>query len=132
MRNKFTTQLFVLLILLIASSAQASWRKWEYVNPNHIEIKAWPDKKEIISGETATFTIQLRNRTDKTIDIFYPTGLRWDYAVYHEDLQIYRWSQGLEWRDAPHTIPLRPGERGSLLTAWEEFYRKACIAFMLW
>lgn len=123
MRKKFATQLLVLLILLIATSAQASWRKWEFVNQNHIEIKAWPDKKEIISGDTATFTIQLRNRTDKTIDIFYPTGQRWDYAVYHGGLQIYRWSQGLEWYDAPHSIPLRPGEPITHKMSWQSLDR---------
>ncbi len=94
-------------------------RPWEFINPADIEIKAWPEKKEIFAGDCATFTIQLRNRTDKTVSIFYPTGQRWDYAVYHEGMQIYRWSQGLHWEEAPHSVPLRPGQPITWQMCWQ-------------
>ncbi|MGM0598886.1 MAG: BsuPI-related putative proteinase inhibitor [Candidatus Rifleibacteriota bacterium] len=93
------------------------------MNPAHLEIKAWPEKKEIIAGTIATFTIQIRNRTDKTIDIFYPTGQRWDYAIFHHDTQIYRWSQGLEWAEAPHSVPLRPGKPIKHKMSWRSIDR---------
>jgi hypothetical protein len=118
MTKKFT--LFILLLFVfVAALPTAAWRKWEFINPSDLEIKAWPERNEIIAGQTATFTIQIRNKTDKTIDIFYPTGQRWDYAVYHGGLQIYRWSQGLTWEDAPHSIPLRPGEPITHQMTWE-------------
>lgn len=101
----------------------ASWRQWEFVNPSDLEIKAWPEKPEIIAGETATFTIQIRNRTDKTINIFYPTGQRWDYAVYHAGMQIYRWSQGMRWEEAPHSVPLRPGQPMTYQMSWQSLDR---------
>ncbi|MFZ5952937.1 MAG: BsuPI-related putative proteinase inhibitor [Candidatus Rifleibacteriota bacterium] len=94
-------------------------RPWEFVNPADLELKAWPEKKEIIAGNTATFTIQIRNRTDKTVQIHYPTGQHWDYAVFHEGLQIYRWSQGLRWADSPHSIPLKRGEPMTFQMSWQ-------------
>ncbi|GAB4269180.1 MAG: hypothetical protein Kow0029_05060 [Candidatus Rifleibacteriota bacterium] len=116
---KKNSALFLLLILILAAQYPAdAWRKWEFINPPDLEIKAWPDKKEIIAGEIATFTIQIRNKTDKTINIFYPTGQRWDYAIYHNGTQIYRWSQGLKWEEAPHSIPLRVGEPITTKMAW--------------
>ena len=98
-------------------------RKWEFVNPSDLEIKAWPEKSEIIAGDTATFTVQIRNRTDKTVNIFYPTGQQWDYAVYHSGMQIYRWSQGLRWEDAPHSIPLKAGQTIETQMSWQSLDR---------
>jgi hypothetical protein len=118
MKKKFTV--FILLFFVIfATQAKAELRKWEFVNPADLEIKAWPEKPEIIAGETATFTIQIRNRTDKTVDIFYPTGQHWDYAVFHNGTQIYRWSQGLRWEEAPHSIPLRVGQPITYQMSWQ-------------
>lgn len=121
--RKNITLCLLLLFIFVAYSPASAWRKWEFVNPSDLEIKAWPDKKEIIAGQTATFTIQIRNRTDKTLNIFYPTGQRWDYAIYHTGTHIYRWSQGLSWNDAPHSVPLRPGEPITHKMSWESIDR---------
>lgn len=121
--RKNITLFLLLLFIFVAYSPASAWRKWEFVNPSDLEIKAWPEKEEIRAGETATFTIQIRNRTDKTINIFYPTGQRWDFAIFHDKTQIYRWSQGLRWEDAPHSIPLRPGEPITEKMAWTSLDR---------
>jgi hypothetical protein len=123
MRKNIAVIILLFLTIVSAMPAIASWRKWEFVNPAHIEVKAWCEKKEIIAGDVATFTIQIRNRTDQTINVFFPTGQRWDYAVYHNDVQIYRWSQGLEWAEAPHSVPLKAGETLSKTMRWQSLDR---------
>lgn len=112
--------LSVILVLLLATSdlKAESYRKWEFINPAHLQITITPEKPEIISGTVATFTITIRNRTNHTIEIPYPTGQQWDLATYHGNTQIFRWSQGMAWADAPHTIPLKRGETRSEQLNW--------------
>lgn len=111
--------LTVILILLTACPLSAeSYREWEFVNPAHLQITIAPEKPEIISGSIATFTITIRNRTNHTVEIPYPTGQQWDLAVYHSRTQIFRWSQGYTWEDSPHSIPLKRGETRSEKLAW--------------
>lgn len=112
------TLLLLSFILLSGSVSGETWRKWEFINPADLQITITSDKPEIISGETATFTINIRNRTDKTVKIHYPTGQQWDLAVHHDRTQIYRWSQGLVWADAPHTIPIKKGETRTEKLSW--------------
>jgi hypothetical protein len=116
------TYLFLVFLTGSALSAQ-TWRKWEFINPADLQITVSADSPEIIAGQTATFTINIRNRTDKTLQIPYKTGQQWDLAVYHDRTQIYRWSQGLTWADAPHSIPLKAGEIRSEKLSWTSIDR---------
>lgn len=111
--------LFVIILSILSISPAFAWRKWEYINPSDIEIKIKPSLPEITAGETATFTITIRNRTDKTVNIFFPTGQRWDLATYHNGTQIFRWSQGYDWEDAPHSVPIRAGKSMSEQLSWK-------------
>lgn len=122
---KYTRPLLLLIFLLLLSSTASAerYRKWEFINPADLQITIIPDKPEIIAGTTATFTICIRNKTDKTVKIHYPTGQQWDLAVYHDRTQIYRWSQGLEWAASPHTIPLKTGETRSEKLYWTSIDR---------
>ncbi len=117
---KYTHMLLTLLVLLLVSySAEAqSWRKWEFINPADLQITVAPETDAIIAGNTATFTVTMRNRTDKTLQIPYKTGQQWDLAAYHEKTQIFRWSQGMTWADAPHSIPLKAGDSRSEKLSW--------------
>lgn len=117
---KYQHILSVILILLFASSSVVAGKsyKWEFINPSHLQITITPEKPEIIAGTLATFTITIRNRTNHTVNIHYPTGQQWDLATYHGTTQIFRWSQGYEWADAPHTIPLKRGETRSEQLTW--------------
>ena len=118
MKNQYII-IAILMILLPACALHAEkYRRWEFINPAHLQITMTPEKPEIIAGTIATFTITIRNRTDKTVNIHYPTGQQWDLATYHNKVQIYRWSQGLIWADAPHTIPLKQGETRSEKLSW--------------
>lgn len=116
---KLVKFLFIVILVAFTVTPVQAWRKWEHSNPSDIEIKIKPNLPEITSGETATFTISIRNRTDKTVKIFYPTGQRWDLAVFHYKTQIFRWSQGYQWADAPHTVPLRSGKTLSYELSWK-------------
>ncbi|NLF97339.1 MAG: hypothetical protein GX569_11405 [Candidatus Riflebacteria bacterium] len=117
---KYQHLLTVILVLLIAQCPlhAKDYRKWEFVNPADLKITITPEKLELISGTIATFTITISNRTNHTVKIHYPTGQQWDLATYHGRTQIFRWSQGYEWADAPHTIPLKRGETRSEQLSW--------------
>ncbi len=118
------TLLFVMLLLLLSNAVSAqTFRKWEFINPADLQITISGDATEIIAGNTATFTVSMRNRTDKTIKVPYSTGQQWDLAVYHDRTQIYRWSQGLTWADAFYSIPLKAGETRSEQLSWTSIDR---------
>ncbi|MDD2999358.1 MAG: BsuPI-related putative proteinase inhibitor [Candidatus Riflebacteria bacterium] len=119
MKKKYTLLVFSVFLLVAASLAAQTWRKWEFINPADVQITIVPEKLEITAGAIATFTISIRNRTDKTVQIHYPTGQQWDLAAYHDGTQIYRWSQGLVWAESPHTVPIKAGESRSEKLAWE-------------
>jgi len=112
--------LITLLFLTGACQLYAqTYRQWEFVNPASLQITINPEKDEIFAGDTATFTITIRNRTDKTIHIHYPTGQQWDLAAYHNRTQIFRWSQGMTWSESPHSIPIKAGETRSEKLSWQ-------------
>lgn len=115
---KFVKLLFIVILVVFVVTPVQAWRKWEHTNPSDIEIRIRPNTPEVVSGEIATFTISIRNRTDKTVKMFYPTGQRWDLAVFHYKTQIYRWSQGYMWEEAPHTVPIRAGNTLSYELSW--------------
>ncbi len=118
------TLLFVMFLLLLGDAVSAqTWRKWEFINPADLQITVSGDRPEMIAGDTATFTITIRNRTDKTVNIPYKTGQQWDLAVYHNRTQIFRWSQGLTWADAPHSVPLKSGETRTEELCWTSIDR---------
>ena len=121
MRNRLIFLMYVMLIISV--SPVSAWRKWEYINPSDVEIKLTLERPEVKAGEVATFTISIRNKTDKTLGINFPSGQHWDYAVFTKGLQIYRWSQGLFWSEANHSIPLRAGETMSEAMSWETIDR---------
>lgn len=100
--------LLMTVFLLWHGSAFAGMRKWEFVNPRDLEITIRPAKTELFAGELATFTISVRNRSDKPVTIPFATGQRWDMAAFHDTLQIWRWSQGLAWVDTRHSLEI-PG-----------------------
>lgn len=121
---------FLLLVCLCPSHrAAADWRdyrRWEYVNPQDLEIRIVPEELEVIAGQTATFTISIRNKTDKAVNVTFGTGQRFDLAVWHYETQIYRWSQGKRWEEAPHSIPIRPGVPETCQIAWRTLDRIFC------
>jgi hypothetical protein len=117
---KYQHTLCVLLILLLsgASLNAEKLRKWEFINPADLQVTITPEKSELISGTIATFTVTIRNRTNHTVKLHYPTGQQWDLATYHGNTQIFRLSQGYIWADAPHNIPLKRGETRSEQLTW--------------
>jgi len=106
--------------------AEASWRNWEFINPSDLEIRISPERKELPAGDIASFTISIRNKTDKPVNIYFPTGQRWDMAGFHNGAQIFRWSQGLRWYEAPHSIPIQPGEVETQTLSWTTLDRVGC------
>lgn len=107
-----------MLLLTAGVISGQHYNKWEFMNPADLKVTITPDKPEIISGTVATFTVTVSNRTNHTVKIHYPTGQQWDLATYHGKTQLFRWSQGNVWADAPHTIPLKQGESRSQQLAW--------------
>ncbi len=144
--------LFLIISLFIPSSGFA-WRKWEFINPSDVQITIRTMTPEIVAGEIATFTISVRNRTDKPIAIPFPTGQRWDMAAFHEGTQIWRWSQVYyippvkriykyfawedrkitsmydkdnkrkRWEESLHTVEINPGASESYQMGWRTIDR---------
>ena len=113
-------------LLWSLSAPLEAWRKWEYVNPSDLELRITTETPEIVAGETATFTISVRNRTNEAVKLQFPTGQRWDMAAFHQKTQIWRWSNGLRWADAPHSLAIRPGEKETIQLAWTTRDRINC------
>jgi len=105
------------LVLAVAQPARA-WRPFEFVNPQELEIRITPERRELTAGDTATFTISVRNKTDKPVKLSFDTGQRWDMAAFHNRTQIWRWSQGLRWYEAPHTLTLMPDKPETYSLSW--------------
>ncbi|HEY9072369.1 MAG TPA: BsuPI-related putative proteinase inhibitor [Candidatus Ozemobacteraceae bacterium] len=118
MRRLLPLVLLALSLGLLPASPADAWRKWEYVQPHELEITIRPEAAEIVAGEVATFTIRVRNRTDKTVDLPFGTGQRWDMVAFHENTQIWRWSNMLRWEEAPHTIPIRADRPETAELSW--------------
>ncbi|NLI76340.1 MAG: hypothetical protein GX442_07860 [Candidatus Riflebacteria bacterium] len=119
--------LFLLLVAcLVTPLPSLGLRKWEYVNPHDLEIRIAPETAEVTAGGTATFTITIRNKTDKTVNLPFATGQRFDLAVWHNEWQIFRWSQGKRWAEAPHSIPIRPRYPETYQLAWTTTDRLLC------
>jgi len=102
----------------VMPSPAAAWRKWEYVQPHDLEITLRPEMPEVVAGEIATFTIKVRNRADKTVDLRFETGQRWDLAAFHDNTQVWRWSNMLRWEEAPHSIPIRTDRPETAVLGW--------------
>jgi hypothetical protein len=115
--------LFAALWLACSPAEAIRWRPWEFINPGDLEITTVMEKAEIIAGEVATFTIRVRNKTDKTVKIPFETGQRWDYAVFHNETQIYRWSQGLRWEEAQHTLDIKAHKTETFTMSWPSLDR---------
>lgn len=118
--------MLLLLVCMVFPPPSSALRKWEYVNPRDLEIRIAPETAEVTAGETATFTITIRNRTDKSVDLPFATGQRFDLAVWHNEWQIYRWSQGKRWAEAPHSIPIRPRFPETFQLTWKTTDRILC------
>lgn len=122
MYKKLLTIFFIVLLPLQSHA----WRKWEYINPAHVELSIQPIKKEIVAGEKAIFVIRAKNKSDKPITLFFKTGQQYDLAGYSENSQIFRYSQGMMWQEAPHSIELFPGKDLTHEISWQTIDRNGC------
>lgn len=110
----------MLVLLLTPLHAR---RRIEYVNPSEIEVTIEPLQKEIFAGDVASFTIRVRNRTDKPVSLDFDTGQQFDLAGFSQKVQIFRWSQGLRWNPAPHSIRVHPGRDFKTTLGWQTIDR---------
>ena len=123
MRHLMTRLLLVLIVVFQLPGEASAWRKWEHVNPADLDIRIVPDQAEVIAGETATFTIVVRNRTDKPVSIDFATGQRWDLAIFHGTMQIWRYSNGMSWEESPHSISIHPDRPETFKLSWTSIDR---------
>lgn len=105
------------MLLCIANITEAA-TKYHFGRSKEIEVSIKPDSSEFVAGSVATFTITLRNKSDKPVKIDYPTGKQWDLAIYNPIKQIFSWSNGYTWHKSPHSITLKPGEERSQKLSW--------------
>lgn len=115
-----TKHIFLLLYLFLMSIS-ASYASNDYYYGLHpkLECTITPNFSEMPSGETASFTITLRNKSDKSVKIDYSTGQEWDLVIIHNKKQIYRWSSGFKWEEKPFSNMLKPGKSISATLPWK-------------
>ncbi|MBI3038040.1 hypothetical protein HYY75_03160 [bacterium] len=101
----------------------SAWQKWEFIHPSDVEIRLKPDNPEVVSGETATFSLIVYNKSDKPLSLPFKTGHRWDMAVYHYDTQIWRSSNGQSWEEAPNSISILPRQTEIQRLSWKAIDR---------
>ena len=118
MKHKIFLFIFI-FILLNSTSLFAARNQYYYGWHSQLECKITPDFPEISTGEIATFTITLRNKTDKTIDLQYKTGQEWDMVVMLGNQQVFRWSSPYIWSERPFSQPLKPGATKSTKLSWK-------------
>ena len=116
---RFPTLLLLLFVLLASGGPVSAWRQWEYVNPDDLEITIKPGRTELPAGEEVSFTITVRNKTDKNVRVDFATGQRWDLATYHFTTQIWQYSNGMRWEEALHSIEIRPDRPEKFTLSWK-------------
>ncbi len=110
----------IAFMILVASTMVGAARPSDFLYGRHpqLVVTITPEKTELYPGEIATFTISIRNRSTKTFKLDYSTGQQWDLAVFHNNLQLYRWSEGLFWAHRDYSIHLKSGEVKSHQLSW--------------
>lgn len=131
--NSYKKRLLIVVIIILNFCIEvvncATWhnyRRWEYIQPHEFEVTIQPEKKEIIAGEIATFTIIVRNKTKDKLKLNFRTGQRYDLAVWHNGTQIYRWSQDKIWADTPNCLSLMPNATEKFVVSWRTVDRNYC------
>lgn len=109
MKQNVITILFVFVILFSTSISEAA-QSYHFGHDKEIEVSITPEMPEYIAGSVATFTISLKNRTSKGINLYFPTGRQWDMMVYHGNKPVFRWSNGSTWEESANNLYLRPNE----------------------
>lgn len=117
MRKKIYIILFAFLCLAVLSEG-AKPSDFLYGRHPQLTITITPDIPEVYPGDIATFTLKIENRSSKTFNLTYGSGQQWDLAVYHNGLQIYRWSEGLFWADRSYVVPLKSREVKTQKISW--------------
>lgn len=97
--------------------------KFAYGRHPRLSFYISADTPEIYAGELATFTVTVKNYSDKSFGLKYKSGQQWDLAVFYNGNQTFRWSQGLTWEEREYTVPLKRGETKTKKLAWRSVDR---------
>lgn len=117
---KYSPAFLITLIVYFMFSGLQADASGDFAYGRHPQLTYYitPDTPEIHAGEVATFTITVKNRSDKPFRLLYNTGQQWDLAVFHNKTQLFRWSQGLTWEERAYSVPLRRGETKTKKISW--------------
>ncbi len=69
-------------------------------------------------GQTATFELTVRNRSDQPARITFPTGQQFDFEVWRDNRRVWRWSQDQAFTQATSALALRPGQAITFTGRW--------------
>ena len=115
----------LLIIYILISTVSISYAATDYHYGWHpkLECSITPLFDQLSTGEIATFSITLRNRSDKPVEIGYKTGQEWDLVILHNNKQIYRWSSRFRWDNKSFSNMLKPGKSISTTLSWKAINR---------
>jgi hypothetical protein len=76
--------------------------------------------KEIERGEAVALELVLVNTSEDTVRIPLDTGQKFDFEVWRDNRQIWKWSTGRFFTQALGTIVIQPDEEVTFRTTWDQ------------
>lgn len=80
------------------------------------ELALRPDR--LRQGQTATFELTVRNRSDQPARVTFPTGQQFDFEVWRDNRVVWKWSRDRAFTQAVSTLALQPGQAMTFTGRW--------------
>jgi len=71
-------------------------------------------------GKRVLLAFEMRNHGDESVDIYFPTGQVFDFAVFDETKQVWRFSRHRDFGGKGRLRTVRPGEGEIYRVAWDQ------------
>ena len=75
---------------------------------------------EVTVGDGVAFTFTVENGGDRPVELTFRDACRADFAVYEDDREIWRYSDGRMFAQVLTEAELQPGESAAFEEAWPE------------
>jgi hypothetical protein len=70
------------------------------------------------AGDTIAFLLQVTNTADTAVQLDFATGQSFDFAVFDDEEEIWRWSEGRMFTQALRAETIAPGETRTYRATW--------------
>lgn len=77
-------------------------------------------KLTVETGQPVSFTFTVTNTGNDSVSLQFRDSCRADFAVYEDDEEYWRWSEGRMFAQVLQETSLAPGERETFEATWED------------